>query len=796
MKGTRLLKSAAVFFAGAMVLSTGCTDYSADIQALDKKLSELTAGKVATLEAQVQGLLATVTTLETIARHEEDIRKVRQQISDLETALKTDYEDKIKAAADALDTALDGKLDKAAFTSAKQEIESGLQGLGDRIKAIEDADFQKQVNDLKDALGTRLGKLEALLAGEWDGKTVKEAIAAVQQSVVDLETSLEGEIGLLRDRMDAAEESIRKINEEVIPAINKAISDLEALKVDKSDYDAYKEATAVTLGLLSDAIDELAVLTAGFPEGRSIKEYIDGILVKLDDYVLTTTFEEFVRIAVTREELNGLSSQLGGRLGALEGLLAGDWGGATVKEYVDKQISAVQARLDQVTNAKGTGRLDVLENVLSQLKNTAATIVSQIQFALDYTGSSGKGLQGYIDDGDAGALKAAKDYTDQQIQSINKRVEELNVGLSGRLDVLENTVSELVGRIRSIVFVPAFDDGKMEVPESGSLVNTFKVMPADAAGDVVALFSSNPDAFSFDVKTVRTRSEGDGVGLTLSVSDVRLNAANAGKGWVDVSVKSNYADLSVSEIAKTYSAALVIGTISSPFCPICPGSGISIHAYVEMGDGLKWATMNIGASKPEEYGGYFAWGETAPKTDYSWETYKWLQNGWTDWMYSLTRYTFSDGTLNAIYYDKSTETFIGDKGDGKAYTDFSSYDYEDDAARKIWRSTWRTPTYEECRALLDRNDFDWTWTDDYNETGVAGMVVTSKVEGFEGNSIFLPATSGSKNVRYFCYWSSSLDHHISFRSWYAVSLGFDHTGSSFIENRLRCLGLPVRPVSE
>ena len=91
----------------------------------------------------------------------------------------------------------------------------------------------------------------------------------------------------------------------------------------------------------------------------------------------------------------------------------------------------------------------------------------------------------------------------------------------------------------------------------------------------MALFSTDPTAFGFDVKTVATRSgEGDAV-LKLSVTDVNLNAENADKGWVDVSVSSNYNTLSSADQAKIYAAALVIcakkgGTaISSPFYNIC-----------------------------------------------------------------------------------------------------------------------------------------------------------------------------------------------------------------------------------
>ncbi len=790
----RFIRSAVALFAGAALLATGCTDYKADIQNLNKRLDELTAGKVATLESQVQGLLSTVATLETATKHDEDLQKVNKSIIDLETALKADYEKKIK---DALNIALDGKLDKSTLDTAKREIESGMQGLSDRIKTIEDADFQKQINDLNDALGTRLSKLEALLAGDWDGKTVKQAIDAVQQSVVDLGTAINGELGLLKARLDAAEAAVKKINEETIPAINKVISDLRDGKVDTSDYDAYKDATAETIGLMQEAINALTALTAGFPEGKTIKDNIDGILVKLDDYVLTTTFEAFVKIAATKEELNGIESRLDGRLDVLEALLAGDWGGLTVKKYIENQISALQSQLDHITNADGTGRLDVLENAASELdKLVGETILTHIKFAENYEGESGNGLRGYIDDGDAGTLKAAKDYTDSQILLVKNLIDQItNADGTGRLDVLENVVSKLVGRIQSIVFVPAFDDGKMTMTGDGADINTFKIMPADAAKDVVALFSTDPDAFSFDVKTVLTRAGGDEVALQLSVTDIQLNTANADKGWVDISVGSNFNGLSVADKAKTYSAALVIDAISSPFYTICLGSGNAIggHEYVDMGNGLKWATTNVGANSPEEYGDYFAWGEVAAKDNYTWATYAHMESGQPDWKY-INKYTFADNQKEAIWYD--WDTFKGDKGDGVEHRDLASYDYEDDAAREIWGSTWRIPTDAEWTWL--RENCDWTWTADYNGTGKAGMVVTSKVSGFEGNSIFLPAAGFryGTDLKYVGsngdYWFSSLHEHYSD----FAEIVYFHSGVVNWSIGNRFYGMSVRPVSE
>ena len=190
--------------------------------------------------------------------------------------------------------------------------------------------------------------------------------------------------------------------------------------------------------------------------------------------------------------------------------------------------------------------------------------------------------------------------------------------------------------------------------------------------------------------------------------------------------------------------------------------GINGHTYVEMGDGLKWATMNVGATKPEEYGDYFAWGETASKTNYSWATY----------------FDTSDGG----------STF-------NKYTVFESVlDLTDDAARKIWKGTWRIPKDEEWTWL--RKNCTWTWTDNYNGTGVAGRVVKSNVEGYKGNTIFIPAagriegTTHYKPGVYANYWSSTCDtkgcaKYMDFGSTIVTEYYID-----------RCFGLTIRPVSD
>ncbi|MCQ2208543.1 MAG: hypothetical protein MJZ02_10045, partial [Paludibacteraceae bacterium] len=159
------------------------------------------------------------------------------------------------------------------------------------------------------------------------------------------------------------------------------------------------------------------------------------------------------------------------------------------------------------------------------------------------------------------------------------------------------------------------------------------------------------------------------------------------------------------------------------------------HDYVDLGlpSGTKWATYNVGATKPTEYGDYFAWGETKPKEDYSWNTYKWCKGS----SISMTKYcTGSDfGTV-----------------DNKRVLEA-----EDDAATANWGSAWKMPTFDEIKELLE--GCSWEWVEDFNGTGVNGRLGTSKKNGA---TIFLPAAGNrfdsdlysAGNVGF--YWSSSL----------------------------------------
>ena len=190
---------------------------------------------------------------------------------------------------------------------------------------------------------------------------------------------------------------------------------------------------------------------------------------------------------------------------------------------------------------------------------------------------------------------------------------------------------------------------------------------------------------------------------------------------------------------------------------------------VDLGLSVKWASCNIGAKNQEDTGYYYSWGETETKNEYWWSTYKYY-NGSSD---KLTKYC-----NNSEYgYD--------------GFTDSNTIlDPEDDIAHVKWGGNWRMPTIDEIKELLDNCTWDWT-----EQNGVEGYIVTSKIKGCEGNSIFIPVTgyrrgNEIKNDDYAYYWTSSLYTN---NPEYAYNLPFGENSHNW-NCGYRYAGCPIRPV--
>ncbi len=196
------------------------------------------------------------------------------------------------------------------------------------------------------------------------------------------------------------------------------------------------------------------------------------------------------------------------------------------------------------------------------------------------------------------------------------------------------------------------------------------------------------------------------------------------------------------------------------------------HTFVDLGlkSGLLWATYNVGATKPTEYGQYFSWGETSSKIFYTWPKYHWCDGSATE----INKYckNSSYGTVDSL---------------GILFV-------EDDAIAANWGSVWRMPTIDEFKELNE--GCEWEWTNDYKESGIAGYIATSKTNH---NTIFFPAAGVMNNLdivaknTYGRYWATNIS---SKRSDHALFFRLENGEHSTNTSTARCYGLSARAVAK
>jgi len=194
------------------------------------------------------------------------------------------------------------------------------------------------------------------------------------------------------------------------------------------------------------------------------------------------------------------------------------------------------------------------------------------------------------------------------------------------------------------------------------------------------------------------------------------------------------------------------------------------HEYVDLGLTVLWATCNIGATKPEEFGHYYSWGDINTKNDYSW-----------------SKYGFCYGTSNTLtrYCTKSTYGYNG-YVDGRKVLSISN-----DVAHEKWGGSWRMPTAIEVMELCESCTWEWTTLN-----GVKGYKVTSDIPGYTDRSIFLPAAGYYNNTSLTDtgsvggYWTSFLIKNYPSKA-YILCIDDEFYD---LDDRSRFYGLPIRPV--
>ena len=200
-----------------------------------------------------------------------------------------------------------------------------------------------------------------------------------------------------------------------------------------------------------------------------------------------------------------------------------------------------------------------------------------------------------------------------------------------------------------------------------------------------------------------------------------------------------------------------------------PANELNGHEYVDLGlpSGTLWATCNLGANVPEDFGDYIAWGEIDPKEIYDWKCYRYGR-------FFQDRYELNKYCTDSLY---GLDGFV----DGRILLE-----PDDDVVQVCWGEGWRMPAVEEWEELLLNTTGTWTVQNDVN-----GWLFTAS----NGNSLFLPAAGcwwGTDfNAGIGLYWSSSVNKEFPYRAW---GFHFNSDSSHLCGSSDRNRGQTVRAV--
>ena len=465
---------------------------------------------------------------------------------------------------------------------------------------------------------------------------------------------------------------------------------------------------------------------------------------------VNTTLE--TRLVALEAALKAQTLSMEGKLDLIRGVLADQ------NTTLETRLAAVEAAMKAQTLSL-EGKLDLLLAAVGSQTIKLEELADRLTTAIDNLSSDMEDKLDQI----KGVLTDQKTALETKLAAIEAAVKAQTLSLEGKLDLLEAAVKALPDYSSQLA---AISTAIANLPDYGD-----KLSAIEAAVKALPDYGSKFDLIVASLDAIKGQAEALGTGQTgiaTQIADVTA-AINA---LVD-QVKDGDTDAASALAQIIQKLEDLKGSIGGG------GTTPSPVEYVDLGlpSGLKWAKCNLGASKPSDYGDYYAWGETAPKADYDWPTYKWMQAGKSNSDY-ITKYTVADGQTWGIWYD-SSGAFIGDNKTVLAAAD--------DAATANLGSPWRMPTADEIQELID--NCTWIWT---TQDGVNGY----QVDGPNGNAIFLPASgeredsglidAGTKAR----YWSSSLRTTLNS---YAHHIYFD-SGNYERQGVLRCYGYSVRPV--
>ena len=507
--------------------------------------------------------------------------------------------------------------------------------------------------------------------------------------------------------------------------------------VEAIDRGALKNEEAIAK--LADAIDRMS------SDQQAKLQAIRDVLGSVN-----TTLE--TRLVALEAALKAQTLSMEGKLDLIRGVLADQ------NATLETRLAAIDAAMRAQTLSL-EGKLDLLLAAVGNQTLKLEDLADRLTTAIDNLSSDMEGKLDQI----KGVLTDQKTALETKLAAIEAAVKAQTLSLEGKLDLLEAAVKALPDYGSQLA---AISTAIANLPDYGD-----KLSAIEAAVKALPDYGSKFDLIVASLDAIKGQAEALGTGQTGIATQI-AGVTSAIKALVD-QVKDGDTDAAAALAQIIQKLEDLKGSIGGG------GTTPSPVEYVDLGlpSGLKWAKCNLGASKPSDYGDYYSWGETAPKADYDWPTYKWMQAGKSNSNY-ITKYTVADGQTWGIWYD-SSGAFIGDNKTVLAAAD--------DAATANLGSPWRMPTADEIKELID--NCTWIWT---TQDGVNGY----QVDGPNGNAIFLPASgeredsglidAGTKAR----YWSSSLRTVLNS---YAHHIYFD-SGNYERQGVLRCYGYSVRPV--
>lgn len=342
-----------------------------------------------------------------------------------------------------------------------------------------------------------------------------------------------------------------------------------------------------------------------------------------------------------------------------------------------------------------------------------------------------------------------------------------SIALEKDLATIKNSPIVQSDDARIMKFLRGYPNG-LRITNDGTAIDskgstTFDIKFVDDNHFSVSVYGSTAYSSFTNRRLLMKLSNGSGVVTNDELRRCRYNSFTA-----SFTISGNILTVYLSYTTAAYSSYSVKREYTLKDAPTETPTPEVIVSYnaVDLGlpSGTLWADRNVGADSPEDYGDYFAWGETSTKSIYDWSTYKWCRGS----SFTMTKYC--------------TKSSIGTV-DNKTVLDL-----EDDAAYVNMGTEWRMPTTDELKELYIK--CTWTWT---TQNGTKGYRVT----GPNGKSIFLPAagfrddsnlsSAGSDG----CYWTSSLYESYPYSAW----LLYFYSGYHYTISYYRYYGYTVRAVA-